>query len=498
MSLVVLTVLSTMHFEGNVTTDGGDYLDVPFPVPAGSVECQISHTDGSDFVILDWGVWSPDGYRGWSGGLTDDIIIGVDQSTRGYLPGPIAPGMWTLVIGKAQLGADGGHYSADVTCRDNATLTVLPKAPYTPVVLAGDQRWYKGDFHVHSTQSGDASAELQADIDLAHSRGLDFINLSDHNTISQHALVAAQQPTWPMLVLRSSEITTYSGHTNGIGIHDYVDHRLGYNGRTMTDVMNDVIAQGGIVSINHPATDLGSNCIGCGWKHDDDTPWQNVSAMEMLTAGWDIGERAFTPIVVQMWDQLEDEGHRISAVGGSDDHGAGGNSGGSSLGSSPIGSPCTLVLADNLSEAAIVDAVKHQHTLVQLRGPDDPFVEMTMKTKDGVAQLGDDVSGVATAQIDIAVTGGSGDFVSVWRDGEKQDQVEVTSDDFHWHYGDKTAGDHRFRTELEDDSGRRLVLTSHIYASGLTGESGGCNAGGGVGLLPALALLLLRRRRETR
>src|SRR5262249_48804494 len=160
---------------------------------------------GSDTVILDWGVWSPDGFRGWGGGLTDDAIIGVDQSSRGYLPGPITPGTWTLSIGKALLPQGTAHYSVDVTCRDNATLPVLAKAAYTPVVMSPDRRWYRGDFHVHSTESGDASASLQDNVDLAHMRGLDFINASDHNTISQHALIAAQQPGWPILVMRSSE-----------------------------------------------------------------------------------------------------------------------------------------------------------------------------------------------------------------------------------------------------------------------------------------------------
>jgi uncharacterized protein (TIGR03382 family) len=496
MSLVALAVLSSMHFEGDVTAAGGDYVDVPFPVPAGTVECQITHSDGSDLVILDWGVWQPDGTnRGWSGGLTDDIIIGVDQSTRGYQPGPIAPGMWTLVIGKAQLSSTGGHYTADITCRDNATLTPLPRAAYTPIVMSPDRRWYKGDMHVHSTESGDASATIQADVDLAHSRGLDFFNLSDHNTVSQHALVAAQQPSWPVLVLRSSEITTYSGHTNGIGIHDYVDHRLGYDSRTMADVFDDVVAQGGIISINHPATNLGTNCIGCGWMHPDDVPWNEVSAIELLTAGWTIGERVFTPTVVAMWDTLEDEGHRISAVGGSDDHTAG--VGDMNATGAPVGSPCTLVHADNLSEAAIIDAIKHQHTLVQLRGPDDPLVDMTMKSADGDAEIGDDVTGVATAKITVHVTTGSGTFAQIWRDGEMLVQNAVDSDDFTWSYEDAIAGDHRYRAELVNDTNNRLVITSHIYAAGLTGSSGGsgCSAGGGAGLLPVLALLFLRRRR---
>ena len=74
MSLIaVAAVLSQMHYEGDVTAAGGDYVEVPIAVPAGAVECDIAHTDGSDFVILDWGVWAPDGTsRGWGGGNTED------------------------------------------------------------------------------------------------------------------------------------------------------------------------------------------------------------------------------------------------------------------------------------------------------------------------------------------------------------------------------------------------------------------------------------------
>jgi hypothetical protein len=75
---------------------------VPFDVPAGTAEIQIDHTDGSDAVILDWGVWAPDGFRGWGGGLTAPVVIGTGASSRGYVPGPLAAGTWTLVIGKAK------------------------------------------------------------------------------------------------------------------------------------------------------------------------------------------------------------------------------------------------------------------------------------------------------------------------------------------------------------------------------------------------------------
>jgi hypothetical protein len=493
MSLIVLAVvLSTMHYEGDVTAAGGDYVDVPFEVPAGTVEIQVTHTDGSDSVILDWGVWSPEGFRGWGGGLTDDAIIGVEQSSRSYLPGPITPGTWTVSIGKAQLDGSGGHYSIDVVCRDNATLLVQPKAPFSPVVLDSARRWYKGDFHVHSIQSGDAGATFDQIATLAKSRGVDFVNLSDHNTYSQHALVAAYQMAEPdLLFLRGAEITTYSGHGNSVGTSSYVEHRLGKDGRTVAGIVDDVAAQGGVFIVNHPVLDLGSACIGCQWGHVDDTPWDKVAALELITGNFEIGVQAFVPRVVTLWDSLLDQGKRIAVVGGSDDHRAGMDTGPTS---SPIGSPTTLVLADNLSEAAIVEAVRAGRTMVQLSGPDDPLIDFTI---DGAA-IGDEVS-VGGVDASVHVVGGDGTFVQLWRDGKKIDQQSVSGADttvtLHDAPPDST---YRYRVEVINDINQRVVVTSHIYVT-VASSGCGCRSGQGRGwasiLVIALAALRATRRR---
>ena len=497
MLLPLLAVLSTMHYEGDVTAEGGDYHDVAFEVPAGTVEIQISHSDGSEFVILDWGVWSPEGFRGWGGGLTDDAIIGVAQSSRSYLAGPITPGTWTVAIGKAKLEPTGGRYVIDVVCRDDATLPVAPTAPHAPVVLAPERRWYKGDFHVHSEQSGDARATLDEISTLARSRGLDFVNLSDHNT-SAHLplLAAAQASSTDFLFLRGAEITTYAGHGNSVGTSAYVDHRIGHQGRTIQGVLDDVAADDAVFIVNHPTLELGGACIGCAWRHAD-TDWSKVAGLEVITGNWDFTERAFTPAAITLWDAQLDLGHRIAAIGGSDDHRAGMGTGATD---SAIGSPTTLVLADGLSEAAIIAAIKAGRTIVQLRGPDDPLVAFTLAGPDGEAEIGDTVDGVAAARLQIQITGGAGTFVQVWRDGEKVHQAEVTSDAFAHAFTDETAGDHRFRVELINDGGQRLVVTSHIYAR-IVPDASGCGCGGGptgalgAGLPALLAALGLRRRR---
>ncbi len=495
MLLAALAVLSQMHYEADVPIGGGDYVDVPFDVPAGTVEIEVSHTDGSDVVILDWGVWSPEGFRGWGGGNTENAIIGVAQSSRSYLPGPITPGTWTVSIGKAKIDpAPVGHYAIDVTCRDNATLAVLPKAPFAPIVLSGDRRWYKGDFHVHSEQSGDATATLLQIATLAKSRGLDFVNLSDHNTNAQHALIAALQPMMPsFLFLRGAEITTYAGHGNSVGTNAYIDHRIGFQSRKVTGILDEVQAQGGVFIVNHPSLDLGGACIGCAWRHAD-TDWSKVNGIEVITGKWEFVERAFTPAAIAMWDKQLDAGNHIAAIGGSDDHRAGMGTG---VTDTPLGSPTTLVLAAGLSEAAIIDAIRHGRTIVQMRGPDDPLVELVLA--DG-SEIGDEVHDArGPAELRVHVTSATGMFVQIFRDGVKVHQDEVNTDDARIRYTDSTIGEHRFRVELVDDGNQRIVVTSHIYALISEDQSCGCGGGGGgAGLgIGALGLALRRRRAAT-
>lgn len=495
--LAFLAVITTVHLEADVAAAGGDFVDVPFEVPLNTAEIRISHTDGDADVILDFGVWSPEGFRGWGGGNTEDAIIGVAQSSRSYLPGAITPGMgWTVVIGKAQLNNGAGHYAIDIEFDDTATLTPKPMASFDPVVLSAERRWYKGDFHVHSEESGDASATFDQISTLAAERGLDFVNLSDHNTSSQLSLIAAFQPTTDVLLLRGAEITTYAGHGNAVGLPSYVDHRIGYQGRTIVDVLDEVELQNAIFIVNHPSLDLGDACIGCAWEHAE-TPWDKVSGIEVITGKFDLVESLFVPRAIEIWDEQLDAGHRIAAIGGSDDHSAGEGTG---LTDTPLGSPTTLVLADELSEAAIIAAIRKGRTMVMLRGPDDPFIDVHAVNRDGsLAEIGDDIDGVATAEFPLAITGGTGGVVQLWRDGVLIDEAEVDSDAFAHAFRDAPgAADHRYRIELINDSGKRIVVTSHFFVHGIEDESGcGCRSNEPEGMIfPILLLAIggLRRR----
>jgi hypothetical protein len=496
MSLVlpVLAVLSTFHDEGDITNVAGDYAYVDFEVPAGTVEIQITHTDGDDAVILDWGAWGPDGFRGWGGGLTDDAIIGVDESSRGYLEGPITPGTWTVVIGMAKLPAGTAHYSIDVTCRDDATLVPVPRAEFDPVVLATGTRWYAGDFHVHSNESGDAPATLDQITALARDRGLDFIAITDHNTVSHlPMLAAAQQELDDLLLIRGIEVTTYAGHGNALGVSDYVDHRVGEAGVSAQTIVDAVNAQGGEFLINHPALALGDACIGCAWEHDD-TPWPEVAGVEILTGPYELTVN-FLGLVTEFW-----HAHHLRAlVGGSDDHRAG-----MDTGSTParIGSPTTMVYADALSEAAILDGIRAGRTVVKLRGPDDPMLDMII---NGMRPGDDTYLDWEEPMLHVHVVGGAGSEFKLYERSELVLSMPVDADDWRLDTPIPPVTPPRgLRWGVLEIGGFPAVITSAIESSYPypPGDSppGCCSTGTGArGAWPALlAVLALRRRRRPR
>jgi uncharacterized protein (TIGR03382 family) len=488
-SITTAVVLSTLTLDGEVVDDGSDYAVVEFEVPAGVAEIEVEHTALGTGDVLDWGLWGPDGFRGWGGGLTDNAIAGVQESTRGYVTGPIASGTWQVVIGTAKIEQYPAPYELRVTLRDAETQTPRPRAVFEPVVVESGARWYRGDFHVHSSESGDATATLDEIETLLRERGLDFAALSDHNTVSQHSLQAAFQAGLDdLLLIRGAEITTYGGHANGFGIESYVDHRIGFQGRDSAGIVADVNAQGGALSINHPMLGLGDLCIGCEWAHDD-TPYQDVHAFEIHTGSFEATVGLFSVRAIDRWDELLDQGYRLTAIGGSDDHRAGMDTG---TNASPIGSPTTLVWADELSEAAILDGVRAGRAIVQLRGPDDPIVELTVTAGDDTAVIGDTLT---AGSVDVAarVYGGSGLELGIYRNGEGIEAVAVDSEDFAytWSFDTAESGD-RYRVQVLLGS-LPVVVTNHVWVDYAPRGSGGggCSTGGRTGAPAALLLLLL-------
>jgi hypothetical protein len=461
---------STVLLEGEVPDDGVAYFVLPFEVPVGTAEIEIRHDDLSDANILDWGLLSPEGFRGYGGGNTEPAVTSTDAASRSYLPGPITPGTWQVYVGEAQITERPARYRVEILLRDVATLAPEPeRSPYAPAAaLDTEARWYAGDFHVHSRESGDASPTLDEVLDFAEGRGLDFVMLSEHNTTSQlerYADVQARHPS--VLLVPGIEVTTYEGHAMSMGGTTWIDHRLGVDGRSMDQIVRDVHESGALFSINHPALDLGDLCIGCGWVAM--AAPEGIDAYEVQTGAYSVTGRLFYRRTTSMWEDLVLAGHHVAAVGGSDDHRAGTGTG---RFDSPIGSPTTMVFARELSAAALLEGVRLGRTVVKLEGPEDPMLELTC------ADLldGSDTVVADRTSIVVRVTGASeGGSLRFVRDGSAGAPIEVVGTTFeHEELAFAGAATSAIRVELVI-GGQARVVTSHLFLEPLT--PGGPDAG---------------------
>lgn len=494
---------------GNAPEGGPDHFFVPFEVPAGTKEIAIVHKSLTQGNTLDFGLLDPAGYRGWGGGTSEDTVVGEQAASRAYVPGPIPAGTWKVVVGKAFVGASPAAYQLEVILRDAPTLPAQPeRAKYTEVAaLKRERRWWAGDLHAHSMESTDASPALEDMVTFARGRGLDFVEVSDHNTVTQLDWFAGVQARHPdILVLPGIEFTTYAGHANAIGATRWVDHKIGQPGVTADGAARAFAEQGAVFSINHPVLDLGALCIGCAWKQPIDP--KLLGGVEIATIGLKQGGSFFSNAAIDYWDKLCAQGNHLAALGGSDDH-----SGGTKQNerfASPIGDPTTMVLADELSAKALVDGIRKGRTVVKLQGPTDPMVELT----SGDSVVGDTVK-ARSAILTAKVTKGQGAQVRFVVDGEADEVVEVTSDPFTATKVVAIApgGEHRARAEALVDASRRTV-TSHLWLvhdpagpdpAAKADDDGGCSTSGNgatdAGLVlagVAVAITVAVRRRGRR
>jgi len=486
-------VAQPIILEGELPSTGGDFVLIPFDVPAGTAEIEVRHPVQQPDNILDYGLRDPERFRGWGGGNKEPIVIAANAASRSYLTGSLPAGKWKVIVGKAKVVTSPAKYRLEIDLRTTQTLPAQPeRKPYVAVAaLKTTARWYAGDFHVHSRESGDAAPTLDEISAFARGRGLDFVEISDHNTVAQlDFLNDAQARSTDVLFIPGVEFTTYAGHANGIGATKYVDHLFGIDGQSFDLAAKAFADQGAVLAINHPMLDLGLQCIGCAWKQK--VPKEQLGAVEIGTGGWNVTGLLFTREAISYWANLVKAGLHVAPIGGSDDHSAG--KGMDAL-DSPIGSPTTMVFATELSAAGILEGVKQGRTVVKLQGPMDPMVELTA----GAARLGDTLK-ADSATLEAKVTGGKGHQLKLFHNGTLAKTVEVDADDFKATESmtAPATGSDWWRAEVWVD-GQPRTVTGHLWqAKGdpVVPMKTGCSATAISPLL--LALLLWARRRSKR
>ena len=438
-------------------------LSLPFDVPAGTqrIRMKFTYSQQAQRTALDFGLWGPSGFRGWSGGDKEGFTLSLSDATPSYLPGPIEAGRWTLIVGVPNIRKDVNSGLTAEIYFERSGSSEAEDPLLTPHLRAGSA-WYRGDLHMHTAHS-DGSCKSQLGktvpcplfrtVESAVARGLDFIAISDHNTQSQYDAERELQPYFDnILLLPGREITTYQGHANLIGTTDFLDFRLDTPAvPDMNSMLRPIHSLGAIISINHPSVRSGEDCMGCGWKPESAVDYNLIQAVEAVNGADAEGKESGVPF----WEGLLNQGYHLTGIGGSDNH----DPDIAVPGPGSIGYPSTVVQAADLSTPSIVAGLRAGHVFIDTEGTKDRLLEYSAEARAQKALMGDrlKIAKRDSIRISIHVMHVNGAQLELIADGVKLRLP--TSDAIH-------SDDQRTSLELTDNDARKWIRLDVSTASG--------------------------------
>jgi len=154
-------------------------------------------------------------------------------------------------------------------------------------------------------------------------------------------------------------------------------------------------------------------------------------------------------------------GFRITAIGGSDDHSSG--TGGRSI----VGTPATVVYARQLSEPAILEAVRAGHVFIKTQGPEGPNVSFRAECAGRQVMMGDNLAAQVGQQVRFTVELLRAGKIEVLRDGKPSPQLSPSNsaETAHEFAVQSDGSRHWYRINVRSADGKLLALTNPIYVN---------------------------------
>lgn len=188
-----------------------------------------------------------------------------------------------------------------------------------------------GVIHCHSTFS-DGMESIETILGAAHRAGLDYLLMTDHNTLAPLAAVG-EQWSGPTLLLLGCEVTPRHNHYLAYGISEYVSQHL-----PPVEYTAAVAAQGGIGFLAHPH-ERGSRFLGQNRYTWEDWAVEAYTGIEVWNyfsqwvgacqgllptlrtlLNWRSGIRSPDAETLGLWDRTG-RVRRVVGIGGVDAHG---------------------------------------------------------------------------------------------------------------------------------------------------------------------------------
>ena len=404
----------TLVAHGRFEPGAPDWVYLPVELPDGVVElavrCSHDRPDGRrgepgntlDLGIFDQrGIEPGDtaGFRGWSGGSRDAFTISGSGATPGYLPGPLHPGTWHVVLGPYTVASKGMSWTVAVTLRFGQPGPPFAASPAPQRASGRGPAWYRGDMHLHTVHSDGRRTPAEL-VSGARAAELDFVVSTEHNT-SSASLIWGRHARPDLLIVDGEEVTTRDGHLLALGLQAerWVDWRYRAVDGVVGRVIGGIHRAGGIAVAAHPFCPF----AGCAWGFGYD----EVDAIEVWNGPWTPDDER----TLLLWEELlagqhHPGGRWIPAVGNSDAHGE----------AQAIGLPHNVVLASDLERRAILRGVRAGRLWIAESAAVD--LSMAARTDGRTAGIGErlPVAADEPVLVRLEVRGAPGHLVRLYTD----------------------------------------------------------------------------------
>jgi len=259
---------------------------------------------------------------------------------------------------------------------DQDTAKPASESEFPPKRVAGRARgWYRGDCHVHTQRSSGGELTPEELATAAREVGLDFIAITDHNTADTHGAWGSLTDD-DLLVILGQEVVTTTGHWLAVGIDpgQVIDWRYGIRDDLIDRAVDQVHKVGGLCIAAHPHAPYPSGVFMY--------PFRRFDAVEVWNGLWrsDLLWNADNEAALAEWGRgLAAEIHQGAwrpAIGNSDVHQAG-----------QIGTPQTVVLADELGTNALLAGIRAGHSWIAESA--EVHLTFTVRAGDRCAGIGE-------------------------------------------------------------------------------------------------------------
>ncbi|CAN5681065.1 CehA/McbA family metallohydrolase [soil metagenome] len=269
-------------------------------------------------------LFDPNGFRGAGhrGGSTHIVQLTPNSATPGYLTGPLPAGEWVVQIDTHMIMSGVAcQYELKITVNEASSEhplpTQMPQAYPVPNLPSRGPGWVIGDLHSHTNHSDADDRTVAELIQKAREYKLDFIFLTDHNTVSPlEEMYASATPD--LLTLGGLELTTFWGHALCLGTRDWVDWRVRAGTGEMPNIATATYAKEQVFIIAHPCAIGDPECTGCKWVYLDMMPGTS-HLVEIWNTTWE--SDSHNEQALMLWYSWLNQGLRMVATAGTDTHG---------------------------------------------------------------------------------------------------------------------------------------------------------------------------------